>query len=96
MEKDTIIAHGAGHFIMEKFRDDSDGFEIYVCRSCGQRPVVNEQERIAFCNTCQANKTDADIVKVNSTWASGLFLNELMSSNIGVELHIDPHQYEVF
>jgi len=96
MEKDTIISHGAGHFIMEKFRDDSDGFDIYICRSCGRRPVVNEEENIAFCNTCQANKMDSDIVKVKSTWASKLFIQELESSNIGVNLGIHPYEYEQY
>lgn len=96
MEKDVIISHGAGHVIMEKFRDDSDGFDIYVCRTCGKRPVVNEEENIAFCNTCQASKLDADIVKVRSTWSSALFINELMSCNIGVNLGVAPYAYEVY
>jgi DNA-directed RNA polymerase beta subunit len=96
MEKDVIISHGAGHFIMEKFRDDSDGFDIYVCRTCGRRPVVNEEENIAFCNTCQSAKMDADIVKVRSTWSSGLFINELESCNIGINLGVQPYSYETY
>lgn len=94
MENNVIISHGEGHFIMEKFRDDSDGFDIYICRTCGKRPVVNEEEDIAFCNTCQASKMDPDIVKVRSTWASKLFMDEIMSSNIGISLGASPYQYE--
>lgn len=94
MEKDVIMSHGAGYFMMEKFRDDSDGFDIYVCRTCGKRPVVNEDENIAFCNTCQSVKMDSDIVKVKSTWSTSLFLNELESANIGVSLGIEPFEYE--
>ena len=94
MEKDTIISHGAGHFIMEKFRDDSDGFDIYVCRTCGNFAIVNEEENIAICNTCQSSKMDADIVKVRSTWASKLWIQELMSCNVGVKMNIAPFVYE--
>ena len=79
---------------MEKFRDDSDGFDIYVCRTCGKFPVVNEEENIAICNTCQASKMDADIVKVRSTWSSKLFIQELESTNSGVKLGIAPYSYE--
>lgn len=94
MEKDVIISHGAGHFIMEKFRDDSDGFDIYVCRSCGKNPVVNEIENIAYCKTCKENKLDSDIVKVRSTWSSKLFLQEMNSSNVGTWLGVQPYEYE--
>lgn len=94
MENNVIIAHGSGHFIMEKFRDDSDGFDIYVCRTCGKRPVVNEEKNIAFCNTCQYSKMDPDIVKVRSTWTAKLFMDEIMSTNIGISLGVAPYQYE--
>jgi DNA-directed RNA polymerase II subunit RPB2 len=93
MEKDVIISHGASHFLGEKFRDDSDGFEIYVCRNCGKRPVVNEKQGIAVCRVCRDN---ADIVKINSTWASKLFMQELESMNVGVCLKVKPHQYEEY
>lgn len=91
MEKDVIISQGAGHFIMEKFRDDSDGFDIYVCRNCGKRPVVNEFINIAICNVC---RDDADIVKIPTTYASKLFFQELESMNVGVRLGVRPFEYE--
>ncbi len=96
MEKDTIIAHGAGHFIMEKFRDDSDGFDVYVCRTCGRRPVVNEKLNIQSCKTCESANLDPDIVKVRSTWSSKLFMQELESCNVGVRLKVDPYEYETY
>lgn len=96
MEKDVVISHGAGHFIMEKFRDDSDGFDVYVCRTCGRRPVVNEEINKALCKTCQSAKLDDDIVKVRSTWASKLFWDELESCNIGVNLGVYPFEYEQY
>lgn len=95
MEKDTIISHGAGHFIMEKFRDDSDGFAVYVCRTCNKIPVVNEQQNIIICKTCESAKMDPDVVKIRSTWSSKLFWQELESMGIGVKLGVDPYKYEV-
>jgi DNA-directed RNA polymerase beta subunit len=94
MEKDVIISHGAGHFIMEKFRDDSDGFEIYVCRTCGQMPVVNEAENIIICLRCQSAKMVPKILKVRSTWTSKLFLQELQGMSVGHNLGISPYEYE--
>jgi DNA-directed RNA polymerase II subunit RPB2 len=94
MEKDVIISHGAGHFIMEKFRDDSDGFEIYICRTCGQMPVVNESENITICLRCQSAGTVPKVVKVRSTWTSKLFLQELQGMSVGHNLGIAPYEYE--
>lgn len=96
MEKDVIIAVGSGHFIMEKFRDDSDGFDIYVCRTCGKRPVVNEKLGIIKCNTCRIAGLDPDVVKIRSTWASKLFFQELESMNVGVALGVAPYEFEEY
>lgn len=94
MELAAIIAHGAGHFIMEKFRDDSDGFDIYVCRTCQKPLVVNEEEGIVICKSCQAAGTNPDPVKIRSSWASKLFFQELESCNVGVHFGIAPFEYE--
>jgi DNA-directed RNA polymerase beta subunit len=94
MEKDVVISHGAGHFIMEKFRDDSDGFDIYICRTCGGIPVVNEKLNVQSCATCESAKLDPDIIKVRSTWGSKLFVQELESCNVGVRFKAEPYEYE--
>jgi DNA-directed RNA polymerase II subunit RPB2 len=94
MEKDVIISHGAGHFIMEKFRDDSDNFDIYVCRNCGQMPIVNEMKNIAICKVCKSNGMEPQIVKTRSTWSSKLFLQELQTMSIGHKLQVMPFKYE--
>lgn len=96
MEKDVIISHGTGHFIMEKFRDDSDGFEIYVCRNCGKMPIVNEEKNIVICNTCEKAGRDPSPVKTRGTWSSKLFVQELNTANVGVEFGVEPFQIEKF
>ena len=94
MEHDCIISHGEGHFIMEKFRDDSDGFDIYVCRTCGCIPVVNENIGLIICKTCQASGLNPQVHKVRSTWSSKLFFQELESMEVGTNFAIDPYAYE--
>lgn len=91
MEKDVIIGQGCGHFIMEKFRDDSDGFDIYVCRNCGGRTVVNEKYNMEICKRCG---DDTDSVKIKSCWGSKLFFQELESMNVGIKLGIAPYEYQ--
>lgn len=95
MEKDVLVAAGASLFLSEKFKTDSDGFEVYICRTCGFRAVANPEEGIAFCNRCSTMKQDSDIVKLSTTWSSSLFLNEIESCNISVSLGIEPYSYSV-
>ena len=95
MEQAVIIAHGSGHFLLEKFRDDSDGYEMYVCRTCrNKNPVVNEEKNIIRCQICEHNRTESDIVKIKTTWATKLFLQELDAMMVGTLLGIEPHEYE--
>jgi DNA-directed RNA polymerase II subunit RPB2 len=94
MEKDVIISHGAGRFIAEKFVDDSDGFDVYVCRNCGQMPVVNEEENRIFCKSCEVDGEKPKVVKVKSTWSSKLFLQELESMGVAVTMRVNPYEYE--
>ena len=94
MEKDVIISHGCSHFLMEKFRDDSDGFDIYVCRTCQSRPIVNQKRGIIICNTCNELGLDPQPVKIRSTWSSKLFFDELESINVGVRLGVAPFEFE--
>jgi DNA-directed RNA polymerase beta subunit len=94
MEKDVLVSHGVGHFLMEKFRDDSDGFDIYVCRTCGFIPVVNENIGLVICKTCQESGLTPQVHKVHSTWASKLFVQELESCGAGVNFTLAPYTYE--
>ena len=95
MEKDVLISHGASLFLSEKFKADSDGFEIYICRTCKTRAVANPEEGIAFCNRCSTMKQDSDIVKISTTWSSSLFINEIESCNISMNLGIEPYAYSI-
>lgn len=95
METWTLVSHGSSHFLMEKFRENSDGFDIYVCRNCGQMPVVNEKKNIYRCNTCLSRNSQPDIVKIRSSWASKLFLQEVQACGISVTLGVEKYKSEV-
>jgi DNA-directed RNA polymerase beta subunit len=92
MEQWCLTAHGASRFMSEKFRDHSDGYDYYVCR-CGRPAIVNVAKNIYKCKYCKDN---AEIAKIPTTWSSKLFMQEMDAMNVGVKMHIEPHEYENF
>ena len=37
MDKDCLFSHGISSTLMEKFRDNSDGYDMVYCKLCGYR-----------------------------------------------------------
>lgn len=91
MEKDTLVSSNQIKFANEILGHNTDAFDIYICRNCGSRPIVNEAKGIVICKIC---RDSADVTKFCSTWVSKLFLQELESMNVGVRLRAKPYQYE--
>jgi DNA-directed RNA polymerase beta subunit len=91
MEKDVICAHGSMKLMTEKFNNHSDGIVKFVCR-CGKPAIVNVEKNIFKCVYCEDN---AEIVAINTTWSSQLFLQEMESMGVGIRQTPDPHIYEV-
>jgi len=91
MEKDCFLAHGAVSALNHKFTDDSDKFDMFVCRNCGQRAIVNERRGLYSCKICL---DDADIVKIKSAWTSNMFLEEIESSLVGVRTPVTRFEYD--
>jgi DNA-directed RNA polymerase II subunit RPB2 len=73
----------ATKLLAEKSRDHSDGFDMYVCRICNRRAIVNEKKKIFRCKRCGDK---ADICRIKSTWTCKLFFDELEAANIGTLL----------
>jgi DNA-directed RNA polymerase beta subunit len=92
MEKDVLASHGTMSLFNEKFYSHSDGYTEYICR-CGKPAIVNHQDKIYKCNYCKDN---ADITAIPTSWSSKLFMQEIMSSNIGVRRIPKPFTYEVY
>lgn len=90
MEKDVAISSGGMHFPMEKLRDNSDGYYIYVCINCHKMITVNEEKKIYKCNFCTGTP---NIVKFYSAWMTKTTIHHLEASNIGVKIY--PEEYEI-
>ena len=83
MEKDVMCSHGIMITLFNKFHFDSDGFEFYICKSCGTVANVCIEKNYAKCNNCESN---AEIVKINTSWMTNQFIHKIQSLNIGVNL----------
>ncbi len=66
MEREVILACGASRFLKEKFFAHSDGFDIYICKRCGDRDcvIVNTANNVIKCKRCADL---SEIVKVPSS-----------------------------
>ncbi len=90
METQALSCNGVSRFIAEKLFDHSDGFDVYICRRCGDPAIVNHDLKLYKCKTCGDN---ADIAKVPSSWATKLFMQELKSIGVGVKSHLKPYRF---
>ena len=79
MERDAIVAHGAGCFLKERMLDVSDNYRVFVCKKCGLFCVVNPERNIYKCNNCR-NQTD--IVQARIPYSMKLLIQELMTMGI--------------
>lgn len=90
MECWVLASHSSMRAWNHKIYDHSDYIELFICRNCGQRAVVNEKLGLFKCKSC---KSDADIVAVNSSWCCNILVHELNSMNIGFNMEVEPYAY---
>jgi len=90
MEKDIFVAQGIMRTLYTKFYTDSDGADLYICRMCGNRAIVNEASSLYRCKTCQDK---ADIMKVPSSWVASIFLNEIAAMGVKTTFDVTPIAY---
>jgi DNA-directed RNA polymerase beta subunit len=87
MEKDCITGNGAQRALAEKFHNDSDGNEIYICYNCGAQAIINPHAKNYICKYCDQN---ADIRRVPSSTSSKLLMDELRSMGIKITYGLEP------
>jgi len=80
----TFVNHGTMQFLNQKFRADSDGRNMYLCRVCKQVAVYNGRKNVYECRICKEN---VSIVRVPSARASTIMLEELRSSGIHMDIN---------
>jgi DNA-directed RNA polymerase beta subunit len=90
MEKDVIFGHGAISMFCERFFTNSDGVDVPVCKTCGNRAIITGRGT-ARCTICRDR---ADIVFISSAWAVNGFLDSLNALGVKMNLTLDPHVIE--
>jgi len=94
LSKDTLVAQGATGFLMEKFREDSDLYDIYLCATCGNMLVHNYQSGYNTCNVCSKAKRLSVPTVVKSTWTSKLFLHTINCIGVNTQLITESSRYD--
>lgn len=91
MEKDSATSNGLSKFLAEKMYDHSNGFKVYICRNCGQFGIVNLKASKFKCNKC---RDMAQIVEIDSSWTSKLFLQEIATMGVGTRLNLEKLKFQ--
>lgn len=79
MERDSLLGHGAVHFLKERMFDNSDKYIFYTCKDCGMIAQANPAKNIFKCNYCGNTNNFA---KVFVPYAMKLMWQELMATGI--------------
>ncbi len=74
-ERDSLIAHGASNFLLERLFGVSDKFKIYICSTC--KTMCNNVE---FCDKCNND----DIRHTSIPYASKILFQYLLSVGISM------------
>lgn len=97
MELDVMIAQGAVYVLRSKLYDDSNGFVVYVCNSCGQLANVhektNKKDNIGNKYGCKICGTKAEIVQVNSQYSTNILFNLIRGMGIGTKFMTEPPKF---
>lgn len=85
----VYASHGSMRALFEKMNNDSDGFEIPICRLCKTRAIVSEERNIYKCKTCG---DDADIAMVPTCWMSNVFMHTIEGMGGKIKTYLSPYE----
>ena len=89
MERDAMIAHGAGQFLKERLVDTSDIYQMEVCNVCGIIATKMINKNAYYCTACSGT----EISRVTVPYAFKLLIQELMAINILPKIEPDINEY---
>jgi len=69
----------------DRYVDQSDKTIVYVCKECGTITFFNQKTNEFFCPRCQSS---VEVKPLITSYASKLFIDELMSGHIDVRLSV--------
>jgi DNA-directed RNA polymerase II subunit RPB2 len=84
MERDCIIAHGAGSFLKERMLDMSDRYGMHISKKSGLISAVNKEKNI--CNTFEEDKCDMSVTELRLPYGFKLLSQELQAMSIATRL----------
>ena len=84
MERDCIIAHGAGSFLKERMLDMSDRYGMHISKKSGLISAVNKEKNI--CNTFEPDKCDMNVTELRIPYGFKLLSQELQAMSIATRL----------
>jgi DNA-directed RNA polymerase beta subunit len=87
MEQNVLVVNGVGRFLHEKMFDHSDGFQEYLCNTCGKAAIKNMETGMLRCRRCG---DAADIKPINTSWCSKSLFQILESCGVGANRHTPP------
>ena len=95
MELPCFMAHGGMSALMEKWTEHSDGFDRYICRTCGTEATVVNNTTNTLMRKCLRCVNNADIVMLpKSGWAAKGFSQELACAGIGMRYTMEYPAFE--
>lgn len=81
--------------IRDRFLDQSDTYDTYMCRDCGNlaeppapknTDVINLTHSRAFCRNCNSNDTTS---KITVPYPMKLLMQELQAIHVGLDLSVE-------
>ena len=82
MERDNMIAQGASYFLNDRLFENSDKYQVYVCKTCGYLAVnkyIKSTNKVEpYCKSCEKS----EIALIYLPYSSKLLFQELQCMNI--------------
>lgn len=90
MEKDVLLTSGSMLSMYEIFYKNSDGIDIFICKTCGNRAIVNQRANLYKCLECTGEE---DIYRVPSSFSANLTMNEIESMNVKIKYNLEGSKF---
>ena len=90
MERDCMISHGISLYLKEKMVDSVDKYEYEICDKCGVLAHKKLDMDYYICPLCN---NSSHISKISIPYNFKLFMQEMMSIGIKMNLQLDQNRY---
>lgn len=87
-ERDCLLGQGASRMVRDRMLEQSDDYQMWVCKICGLPAVVDKKRNIKECRVCGLNQ----VVLVRLPYGTKMILQELMGMNLVPRLMTTQHE----